>query len=555
MPTVLDEFVVKFSLDPSSFTAGQRQFLQQLQATKNDAQKFGNAVEASGKQIAEAFGAAKKAVLGVTTLLLGGIGIQEFTSFMTNLDAATARTARTMDISARELSNWQGAAEQVGGSAEGITGTLSSLSNEINKFSLTGQSNLLGPLTQLGVSLQGANGQMKTSTQVLLELSDAIQGMDPAKARAFLSLIGADQNTINLMINGRQALQGNLDAADKVGGTTKRSAEIAIEYQRNLSLLSRAATELGRTLFDLVAPGLVQVFNVFQKLLDPNVTGNRFSAVFKDIIASVDEFIVKAYEADAVLADFTLSPKTAANDRAIAADYRRRAAEGRAAAAAARHGWESAVGIPRQYTSEEATEELSETLGRSRGDRNKNPGNIKMGPVARAFGAVGADSQGHAIFPTWEAGNAAQAELLRRAYSGMTIEQMGSKYAEDPNWAAGVMRYGGYAPNTVPNLMDPAQMERLQAAIRRQEGTHAPAGYKAGIRSAPLPPIGAPASAVGKSSSLYDNRSNKSQTVTIETGDINMHVPGVRDANGVADAFAGELKRVVTLASWNTGLA
>ena len=76
-----------------------------------------------------------------------------------------------------------------------------------------------------------------------------------------------------------------------------------------------------------------------------------------------------------------------------------------------------------------------------------------------------------------------------------------------------------------------------------------------GITTQPIPPIGAPASAVGKSSSLYDNRSNKSQTVNIETGDINMHVPGVRDAGGVADAFAGELKRVATLASWNTGLA
>ena len=46
----------------------------------------------------------------------------------------------------------------------------------------------------------------------------------------------------------------------------------------------------------------------------------------------------------------------------------------------------------------------------SRGDRNNNPGNIKMGPVARQFGAVSQDDQGHAIFPTWERGNAAQAQ-------------------------------------------------------------------------------------------------------------------------------------------------
>ena len=48
--------------------------------------------------------------------------------------------------------------------------------------------------------------------------------------------------------------------------------------------------------------------------------------------------------------------------------------------------------------------------GDTRADQNNNPGNIKMGPVARQFGAVSQDDQGHAIFPTWERGNAAQAQ-------------------------------------------------------------------------------------------------------------------------------------------------
>ena len=511
MPSVLDEFVLQLSLDSSKFTIGQRQFMEQLQATKNDAQKFGNAIEASGKQIAEAFTSAKKALLGVTTLLLGGVGVEQFTSFITNLDAATARTARTMDISARELSNWQGAAEQAGGSASGITATLSSLSNEINKFSLTGQSGLLGPLTQLGVSLQGANGQMKTSTQVLLELSSAIQGMDPAKARAFLSLIGADQDTINLMINGREALQQMLNEAERAGGTTRESAAAAIEYQRELALLNRTATDLGRTFFNIVAPGLIAATVAMKGWLDALRHG------FMDTPEQ------KAEEA--------IDPqwKKLLRSLIFGGSFPLRAIPGAGGAIDALT--EYLLGKPRtgHEVAESRAQRLhNETIGGTLGDRNNNPGNIKMGPVASAFGAVGTDSQGHAIFPNWEAGNAAQAELLRRAYSGMTIEQMGSKYAEDPNWAAGVMRYGGYGPADIPNLADPAQMERLQAAIRRQEGTHVPSSHKTGIQSTPLPslqtvpPIGAPASAVGKSSSLYDNRSNKSQTVNIETGDINM---------------------------------
>jgi hypothetical protein len=77
----------------------------------------------------------------------------------------------------------------------------------------------------------------------------------------------------------------------------------------------------------------------------------------------------------------------------------------------------------------------------NRPDRNMNPGNIKHGPESEQYGAIGYDEQNHAIFPTWEAGFAAQGALLARKYAGKSIEEIGGHghgYAEDPRWAAGV---------------------------------------------------------------------------------------------------------------------
>jgi hypothetical protein len=108
----------------------------------------------------------------------------------------------------------------------------------------------------------------------------------------------------------------------------------------------------------------------------------------------------------------------------------------------------------------------------TRGDRNMNPGNIKWGPDARAAGATGQDSQGHAVFPNVQAGIQAQASLLRRNYNNKTVPEMGRSYAEDRGWAKGVMAAGGFRPNERLNLNDPATMDRLQRAIWRQEGTH-----------------------------------------------------------------------------------
>ena len=115
----------------------------------------------------------------------------------------------------------------------------------------------------------------------------------------------------------------------------------------------------------------------------------------------------------------------------------------------------------------------------TRGDRNRNPGNIKMGPEARYFGATDTDEQGHAVFPSWEAGAAAQAALLRRQYQGKTIAQIGRDYAEDPRWGAGVMKIGGYGPNDIPDMNSPIGMARLLTAIRTQEGTHIPSDISA----------------------------------------------------------------------------
>ena len=113
----------------------------------------------------------------------------------------------------------------------------------------------------------------------------------------------------------------------------------------------------------------------------------------------------------------------------------------------------------------------------TRGERNNNPGNIKQGPDAQQYGATGYDAQGHAIFPSWEAGQQAQASLLRRKYRGMSIQQMAPIYAgraSAAGWVRGVTKFGGYSSNEVPDMDTPEGMQRLQEAIRRQEGVRAP---------------------------------------------------------------------------------
>jgi hypothetical protein len=281
MATVIDSLVVELGLDPTKFTQGQSNALGQLRRFEQEALSSSKRLESTGAAISEAFSGFQKTALGLVATFLGGMGIKEFTGYITNLDAATGRIARTMDISSRELSSWQGAAELAGGSAQGITGTLQGLSSEMQNFSLTGRTNLLGPLTQLGVSLNNANGQLKTSTELFLDIADAVNGMDPARARAILSMLGMDQDSINLALQGRSALEANLAILRQTGGTTEQSARAAQEYQRSLALLGRTATDAGRALFNIVAPdltkslqGITALINEAKKLKELSAGGH-----------------------------------------------------------------------------------------------------------------------------------------------------------------------------------------------------------------------------------------------------------------------------------------
>lgn len=117
--------------------------------------------------------------------------------------------------------------------------------------------------------------------------------------------------------------------------------------------------------------------------------------------------------------------------------------------------------------------------GGSRGDRNNNPGNLKFGAHAKAFGATHADAGGFAVFPDAASGAAAHDTLLKSdAYKGLTLDQFGDKYAEgSASWKKTV---GGALGLKGGDIVD-NQSPGLPGAIRKAEGTVEPGGVPSNI--------------------------------------------------------------------------
>ena len=266
--TVLDSFVLELGIDTKNLSKGQRDALDQLSKFEQQATRTGKAIESQSNKITGLFNEAKRGLLLGFGAILTGFGAKELVDFVSNLDASTGRLAKTMGVGAAELSAWQGAIKQIGGSAESANSGLAGLSNEMTRFTLTGQSSILPVLSRLGVSLFDQNRNLKSAGALWLDLSDAVKGMDPRQAAAFLQMIpGANQDMINFALLGRKAMEQYIQSAREAGTTTADSAAEAQEYQKSLALLDQSAIGLGRTLVTWLTPALVGTMNVLKAMI------------------------------------------------------------------------------------------------------------------------------------------------------------------------------------------------------------------------------------------------------------------------------------------------
>lgn len=119
----------------------------------------------------------------------------------------------------------------------------------------------------------------------------------------------------------------------------------------------------------------------------------------------------------------------------------------------------------------------------SKGERNRNPGNIEDGPFARSQpGYKGSDGR-FAIFDSPESGRRAQEQLLAKNYKGMSPAQVVQKYAPlGDNSEESVRNYIGYAASRAgidpDKPVPPAKLSQFAAAMREFETGNRPGNFR-----------------------------------------------------------------------------
>jgi hypothetical protein len=307
--TVIDALIVTLGLDPANFTQGQKEAVKSLKKTEDEAARTAKELEARGKQAAQFFSQIKNQAIALFAAFTAGEGVKSFVQNMVEGDAAVGRLAKNVGMTVDALSAWQGVADRAGGSAAGMAGSIKNLSGQMQKLALTGTSDIIPFLTAAHVNLSQFFDATTPMAEKLLLISDALQGMDPAKAQALGAGMGLDEGTINVLMQGRAAVMALLAEQEKLGHANAASAESSMKLKSAWSALGQSSANLGRNLLSSAAPGI-------QAVSDGLIALSEWAAQHQDAVKGMIAGLGIAVGAFTALA---LAPMIAAAAAAVAA--------------------------------------------------------------------------------------------------------------------------------------------------------------------------------------------------------------------------------------------
>lgn len=172
-------------------------------------------------------------------------------------------TSEALGISVEQLDLWGRAAKMAGGSAEGLFGSVKSLSAAMTQLDVTGKSKLKPFFDELGISMTDSAGRARDAMQVLPEIAEAFEKMSKQESIGFGRKLGLDDGTIMLLQKGRREVDALLARQKELGTISKEDAEVAAAYKDSLDELSFAWRAFAVQLGGDVLPIFTRIIKMF----------------------------------------------------------------------------------------------------------------------------------------------------------------------------------------------------------------------------------------------------------------------------------------------------
>ena len=229
-------------------------------------------VEGQTNKAAGAMGRLKTAaggVVGAMRTLLPVLGVAAIGKFAkSNLDAADAmsKMSQRTGVAAPQLDKFRKVAELSDTSIEGLGKGFKTLASNMYDAQTKGTGPAADAFNKLGISVTDANGKLKASDQVMLEVADRFKLMKdgPEKAALAADLFGAKigDELIPLLNSGGDAVR-NMSTS-----LTQEFADGAAAFNDRLETMQEKFGDLGLKLTEALLPVLEKIVGVLETLVN-----------------------------------------------------------------------------------------------------------------------------------------------------------------------------------------------------------------------------------------------------------------------------------------------
>jgi len=254
LATVIDSLVVMLGLDSKGLQQGASKAKGDLKSIEQAAGKTEKAVEGLGKGL-----------LTLLSVIGGTVAIKAFVQDFIDTNAQLDRLSKNLDVGVASITQWGNAVEQVGGSSQGLQGTLTMLSKAQTQLRLTGESSLIPYFSMMGISMAGVGGKARTVTDELLDMASFAEGKDRPTMHNMFAMMGIDEGTINLLLTGRKELELTLARQKAYGDQLAKLTPAAARLQASIVGLKQQFSLFGLELLQQALPALEAMFAGLEK--------------------------------------------------------------------------------------------------------------------------------------------------------------------------------------------------------------------------------------------------------------------------------------------------
>lgn len=211
---------------------------------------------------------AVKALTGLFTTIFVSSGLAKLVGEISGTNDKLYFMSKNLGMSAETIKKWQNAAEQTGGSAEGMAASMSGLSKSLWDFVTVGDASVMRIFNALEVGVIDSQGQLRNLDDILLDMADSFSKMPRPQAYNIAKDMGLDEGTINLLLEGKDAVQKRLDAQKNIVMSSEEELKLNRQLQDQNALLSQQWEGIKTIVANYLIPRLLKLSKVVSGFLD-----------------------------------------------------------------------------------------------------------------------------------------------------------------------------------------------------------------------------------------------------------------------------------------------